>query len=36
MSQITQRKVSPDEDGMRLDRWFRLHYPGVTLSLIHI
>ena len=21
--------VAPDEDGMRLDRWFRVHFPAV-------
>ena len=24
--------VSADEDGMRLDRWFRLHFPKLSLS----
>ena len=24
--------VSGDEDGMRLDRWFRLHFPALALS----
>ena len=22
--------VSPDDDGIRLDRWFRRHFPGLT------
>jgi len=27
VSQVAQRNVSDDEDGIRLDRWFRTHYP---------
>lgn len=27
---VARRPVAPDEDGMRLDRWFRLHYPALT------
>ncbi|WDR05943.1 RluA family pseudouridine synthase [Devosia rhodophyticola] len=27
MSAVQQRKVHSDEDGMRLDRWFALHFP---------
>lgn len=27
---VARRSVSPDEDGMRLDRWFRVHYPALT------
>lgn len=27
MSAVQQRQVSGDEDGMRLDRWFALHFP---------
>ncbi|MEM8812748.1 MAG: RluA family pseudouridine synthase [Pseudomonadota bacterium] len=26
---VVQRPVSSDEAGMRLDRWFKLHYPGI-------
>ncbi|MEM9169654.1 MAG: RluA family pseudouridine synthase [Pseudomonadota bacterium] len=29
MSGVMQRTVSDDETGMRLDRWFRTHYPAV-------
>jgi 23S rRNA pseudouridine955/2504/2580 synthase len=29
MSEAARRTVLPDEDGMRLDRWFKLHYPGL-------
>lgn len=30
MSGVEQRKVKPDEDGLRLDRWFARHYPALT------
>lgn len=26
---VSQKEVVPDEDGMRLDRWFKEHFPGV-------
>jgi len=29
MSQVVQLEVSADEDGMRLDRWFKAHYPAL-------
>ncbi|MGI9357514.1 MAG: RluA family pseudouridine synthase [Rhizobiaceae bacterium] len=29
MSAVTQKTVDSDESGMRLDRWFKLHFPGV-------
>ncbi|MEL7526384.1 MAG: RluA family pseudouridine synthase, partial [Pseudomonadota bacterium] len=29
MSAIEQKKVTADEAGMRLDRWFKAHYPGL-------
>ncbi|MBC8337715.1 MAG: RluA family pseudouridine synthase [Alphaproteobacteria bacterium] len=29
MTKVTSRKVSGDEAGMRLDRWFTQHYPGL-------
>lgn len=35
MSAITHKKVGPDEDGMRVDRWFKLHYPGVTHAYLN-
>ncbi len=28
------RAVTPDEEGVRLDRWFRRHFPGVTQGSI--
>ena len=30
MSGVSLVTVSVDEDGMRLDRWFKRHYPGLT------
>ncbi|WP_119061833.1 RluA family pseudouridine synthase [Dichotomicrobium thermohalophilum] len=30
MSGVEKKRVAPDEDGMRLDRWFAAHYPGLT------
>lgn len=29
MAGIEHRKVDADEAGMRLDRWFKVHYPGL-------
>ncbi|MTH97380.1 RluA family pseudouridine synthase [Roseibium sp. RKSG952] len=29
MSGIEQKQVTADEAGMRLDRWFKAHYPGL-------
>lgn len=29
MNAISSRNVARDEDGMRLDRWFKVHYPGL-------
>jgi len=29
VSAVTQKTVDADESGMRLDRWFKLHFPGV-------
>jgi len=29
MAGVEQIKVGPDEAGMRLDRWFKVHYPGL-------
>jgi 23S rRNA pseudouridine955/2504/2580 synthase len=34
MSGVTTRAVSEDEAGLRLDRWFRRHYPSATQGLI--
>lgn len=30
MSGVETVEVGPDEDELRLDRWFRRHYPGLT------
>jgi 23S rRNA pseudouridine955/2504/2580 synthase len=27
-------RIAPDDDGIRLDRWFRRHYPAVTHGLL--
>lgn len=24
------REIAPDDDGIRLDRWFKRHYPALT------
>ena len=29
MTEIGIRTVTPDEDHLRLDRWFKRHYPAV-------
>ena len=29
---VTQRKVAQAEDGMRVDRWFAVHFPGLPHS----
>jgi len=31
---VTQREVSPDEADIRLDRWFRRHFPALTQGVI--
>jgi 23S rRNA pseudouridine955/2504/2580 synthase len=35
MSEVKRHIVSADEDGMRLDRWFKLHYPQVTFAYLN-
>jgi 23S rRNA pseudouridine955/2504/2580 synthase len=30
MTAVTQRKIKPEEDGLRLDRWFQRHFPQLT------
>jgi len=32
VSGVENRKVDRDEAGMRLDRWFKLHYPGLGFT----
>ncbi len=29
MAGVDQKTVENDENGMRLDRWFKTHYPGL-------
>lgn len=29
MATVEQKTVDPDENGMRLDRWFKVHFPGL-------
>src|SRR4051794_31676546 len=35
MSEVLRRIVSADESGMRLDRWFSLHFPQVTFAYLN-
>lgn len=30
MSGVTQKSIAKDEEGMRLDRWFHVHFPHVS------
>ncbi|MCR9134400.1 MAG: RluA family pseudouridine synthase [Alphaproteobacteria bacterium] len=32
MAGVEQRKVDEDEEGMRLDRWFKSHFPGLAFG----
>lgn len=32
VSAVTQKTVDADEAGMRLDRWFKLHFPGLAFG----
>ncbi len=32
MSVVSTRKIKPDEMGMRLDRWFKLHFPDLAFG----
>ncbi len=32
MAGVEQRKVDQDESGMRLDRWFKAHFPGLAFG----
>ena len=29
---VQTRKVKPDEEGMRLDRWFKAHFPDLAFG----
>ncbi|MBG1231702.1 RluA family pseudouridine synthase [Aestuariivirga litoralis] len=35
MSEVKRHEVSADEDGMRLDRWFKVHFPQVTFAYLN-
>lgn len=35
MTDVKRHVVSADEDGMRLDRWFKLHFPQVTFAYLN-
>ena len=34
MAAVTQRTVEADEAGMRVDRWFKSHYPGLGFGAL--
>ena len=34
MAGVTQHEVASDEAGMRVDRWFKLHYPGLGFGAL--
>lgn len=35
MTEVKRHVVAPEEGGMRLDRWFRLHFPQVTFAYLN-
>jgi 23S rRNA pseudouridine955/2504/2580 synthase len=35
MNEVKRHKVSDEESGMRLDRWFRVHFPQVTFAYLN-
>ena len=35
MSGVQTRQVAGEEDGMRLDRWFKEHYPGLAFGALN-
>ena len=35
MSEVKRHVVTADEDGMRLDRWFKVHFPQVTFAYLN-
>jgi 23S rRNA pseudouridine955/2504/2580 synthase len=35
MNDVKHYKVAPDEDGMRLDRWFKVNLPQVTFAYLN-
>ena len=34
-AEVKRYEVSPDEDGMRLDRWFKVHFPQVNFAYLN-
>lgn len=34
-TEVKRYEVSADEDGMRLDRWFKVHFPQVTFAYLN-
>ncbi len=35
MSEVKRHTVAADEEGMRLDRWFKVHFPQVTFAYLN-
>ena len=35
MAEVKRHVVSADEEGMRLDRWFKVHFPQVTFAYLN-
>ena len=35
MNEVKRHVVSAEEDGMRLDRWFKVHFPQVTFAYLN-
>jgi 23S rRNA pseudouridine955/2504/2580 synthase len=35
MAEVKRHRVTDDEDGMRLDRWFKVHLPQVTFAYLN-
>ena len=34
MAGVEIKKVDEDENGMRVDRWFKAHYPGLGFGYL--
>jgi 23S rRNA pseudouridine955/2504/2580 synthase len=35
VNEVKRHEVSAEEDGMRLDRWFKVHFPQVTFAYLN-
>lgn len=35
MNEVKRHTVAADEEGMRLDRWFKIHFPQVTFAYLN-